>query len=233
MQKWSTALLAVFSALAFGLAAFIPIGPSLAFAQQNCVATYVVRPGDTLFNISLSFPPVTWQQIAQANNIADPNRILIGQSLCIPAAGTPAPGTPTATRPAATPTATGAAPTATPTGPTPTAAPPTATVVAPTAVPVLVPVFSIKSVTRDTNVAIAGQNFPASATWTVRMGAYGTLGVNGAEAGTVKSNADGTLSGTFNIPAGLKGASLIAIRLEGPGGYYSYNWFWNFTATVP
>ena len=225
MQKWSTALLAVLSALALGLTALLPVGPSLAMAQQNCTATYVVRSGDTLYNISLSFPPVTWPEIAKANNITDPNRIFVGQSLCIPAAGTPAAATPTPA--AATPTKPAA--TATPAGPAPTAAP-TAVV---TPVPVVVPVFSIKSVTRDTNVAIAGQNFPASATFTVRMGAYGSLGVNGTEAGTVKTNADGTVSGTFNIPAGLKGASLIAIRLEGPGGYHSYNWFWTFTASVP
>ncbi len=229
MQKWSSALMAVFSALALGLAALLPVGPSLAMAQQNCVATYVVRSGDTLYNISLSFPPVTWPEIAKANNITDPNRIFVGQSLCIPAAGTPI-----ATQPAAT--ATRPAPTATPTGPTPTPAAATATPAVPpaaTPVPVVVPVFSIKSVTRDTTVTIAGQNFPASATFTVRMGAMGTLGVNGTEAGTVKTNADGTVSGTVNIPAGLKGTSLIAIRLEGPGGYYSYNWFWNYTASVP
>lgn len=225
MQKWSSALMAVFSALALGLAALLPVGPSLAMAQQNCVATYVVRSGDTLYNISLSFPPVTWPEIARANNITNPNMIFVGQSLCIPAAGTPPAATPTLT--AATPTKPAA--TATPAGPAPTAVP-TAVV---TPVPVVVPVFSIKSVTRDTNVAIAGQNFPASATFTVRMGAMGTLGVNGAEAGTVKTNADGTVSGTVNIPAGLKGTSLIAIRLEGPGGYYSYNWFWNYTASVP
>ncbi len=224
MQKWSTALLAVFSALAFGLAALLPVGSSLAMAQQNCTATYVVRSGDTLYNISLSFRPVTWSEIAKANNISDPNLIFVGQSLCIPAAGTPAAATPTPA--AATPTKPAA--TATPAGPAPTPAAAT-----PTPVPVIVPVFSIKSVTRDTSVSIAGQNFPASATFTVRMGAMGTLGVDGAQAGTIKTNADGTVSGTINIPAGLKGTSLIAIRLEGPGGYYSYNWFWNFTASVP
>ncbi len=224
MQKWSTALLAVFSALAFGLAALLPVGSSLAMAQQNCTATYVVRSGDTLYNISLSFRPVTWSEIAKANNISDPNLIFVGQSLCIPAAGTPAVATPTPA--AATPTKPAA--TATPAGPAPTPAAAT-----PTPVPVIVPVFSIKSVTRDTSVSIAGQNFPASATFTVRMGAMGTLGVDGAQAGTIKTNADGTVSGTINIPAGLKGTSLIAIRLEGPGGYYSYNWFWNFTASVP
>ena len=42
-----------------------------------------------------------------------------------------------------------------------------------------------------------------------------------------------TVTGTFNIPAEFKGASLIAIRLDGPGGWHSYNWFWNYTASVP
>lgn len=227
MRKWTTVLTGVMSALALGLATLLPISPGLALAQQNCASTYVVKTGDTLFSISLGFAPVTWQMIAQANNLTDPNHILVGQSLCIPAAATtPGAATPTKT-PAATPTPTKAP--ATPTaGPTPTAAPPTAT-----PVPVTIPVFSIKAVTRDTNVTIAGQNFPAGATFTAHMGAYGTLAANGPQVGTAKVNADGTIAGTFNIPAEFKGASLIAIRLDGPGGWYSYNWFWNYTATVP
>ncbi|MBL8094405.1 MAG: LysM peptidoglycan-binding domain-containing protein [Anaerolineales bacterium] len=226
MQKWTTAVSAVLGALALGLAALFPASPGLALAQQNCASTYVVKTGDTLFTIALGFTPVTWQQIAQANNLADPNRILVGQSLCIPAATTPGAATPTVTRPAATPTPT--RPTATPTGPTPTAAPPTAT-----PVPFLVPVFTIKTVTRDATVSIAGQNFPPAAAFTARMGAFGTLAVNGPQVGTVKVNPDGTVTGTFNIPAEFKGASLIAIRLDGPGGWHSYNWFWNYTATMP
>ncbi len=45
--------------------------------------TYVVRPGDTLFNIALRFK-VTVSKLAQANGINDPNRVYVGQRLIIP-----------------------------------------------------------------------------------------------------------------------------------------------------
>ena len=42
-----------------------------------------------------------------------------------------------------------------------------------------IPTFSIVSVVADTSVTIKTYNFPADQTFTVRMGAYGTLGVGG------------------------------------------------------
>ena len=45
--------------------------------------TYVVRPGDSLFRISLQFG-VPVAALVQANNITDPNRIFVGQTLIIP-----------------------------------------------------------------------------------------------------------------------------------------------------
>jgi LysM repeat protein len=45
--------------------------------------TYVVQPGDTLARIARSFN-VTWQEIAAANNLVNPNRITVGQVLKIP-----------------------------------------------------------------------------------------------------------------------------------------------------
>ncbi len=201
----------------------------IVYAQSACGVNYLVLRGDTLIGIAARFPGLTWQAIAQANNLANPNRILAGQTLCIPvAAGGPVTATPgasptntvvpavTATRPATTPVATATAPAATS-----------------TPVPVIVPTFRITAVTRDTTVTLSGQNFPANAKFTVRMGAYGTQGVGGAVSGELTTSATGTVTGTVNIPAGLRGASRIAIRLEGPGGYFSYNWFWNQTATVP
>lgn len=44
---------------------------------------HVVKAGDTLWRISQSYG-VTMQQIIQANEIADPNRLVIGQALVIP-----------------------------------------------------------------------------------------------------------------------------------------------------
>lgn len=57
--------------------------------------TYVVRPGDTLSSIARRFG-TTVSAIAQANNIANPNLIYVGQTLAIPTGGTnpPPPGNP-------------------------------------------------------------------------------------------------------------------------------------------
>lgn len=67
---------------------------------------YVVRTGDTLYSIARRFG-VSVQAIMAANNIVNPNRIYIGQTLIIPSPST---------TPAPTPTP---KPTSTPGGPTP------------------------------------------------------------------------------------------------------------------
>ena len=95
-----------------------------------------------------------------------------------------------------------------------------------------VPTFSISAVVPDTSVTIITANFPANTEFTVRMGAYGTLGVGGIAVATLNSGTGGAFSATFNIPAALAGSREIAIRLEGAGGYYAYNWFYNSTSTV-
>jgi hypothetical protein len=91
-----------------------------------------------------------------------------------------------------------------------------------------IPTFAISTVVKDSTVTIKTNNFPADRTFTVRMGAYGTLGIGGTVVGTTASGAGGTFTITYNIPADLVGASRIAIRLDSTtGGFYSYNWFWN------
>lgn len=47
--------------------------------------TYVVQPGDNLYRIGRRFG-VNWVEIAEANGIVNPNRILVGQELTIPGA---------------------------------------------------------------------------------------------------------------------------------------------------
>ena len=59
-------------------------------------STYTVVAGDTLSGIGAKFG-VNYQDIAKANNIADPNLIYPGQTFTIPGAGAPTPTTPTAT----------------------------------------------------------------------------------------------------------------------------------------
>ncbi len=97
------------------------------------------------------------------------------------------------------------------------------------------PYFFIPAVVRNTSVTIKPHNFTPNDTYKVLMGYYGTYGIGGIEVDTVTTDAHGNLSKTtFSIPAALAGQTRIAIRLESPTtGYYAYNWFWNFTATVP
>jgi hypothetical protein len=91
-----------------------------------------------------------------------------------------------------------------------------------------IPTFSIVSVVTDTSVTIKTYNFPAADKFTVRMGAYGTLGIGGIVVTTTDSGTGGSFVATYNIPAALKGSAMIAIRLESPSsGYYAYNWFSN------
>lgn len=91
------------------------------------------------------------------------------------------------------------------------------------------PTFSISAVVKDASVTIKAKNVPPNQTFTVRMGAYGTRAVGGTVVGTKDSGAGGEFEATFNIPAGMKGAEKIAIRMDSPAGYFAYNWFWNNT----
>lgn len=54
--------------------------------ETTGATTYVVKPGDNLFRISLRFN-TTVQAIAQANNITNPSMVYVGQTLTIPAGG--------------------------------------------------------------------------------------------------------------------------------------------------
>ncbi len=96
-----------------------------------------------------------------------------------------------------------------------------------------IPTFSIVSVVADTSVTIKTNNFPAGKTFVVRMGAFGTKGIGGVEVGTTESGSGGSFEKTYNIPASLKGAARIAIRMDSTtGGYFSYNWFYNSAQAV-
>ncbi len=99
--------------------------------------------------------------------------------------------------------------------------------------PATIPIFWVQSVVQDSTVTIVTQNFPANDQFTVTMGYMWTQGIGGIVVGTQDSGAGGTFTATYNIPAALKGQAQISIRLQSPtSGYYAYNWFWNFTATV-
>jgi hypothetical protein len=92
---------------------------------------------------------------------------------------------------------------------------------------VVIPTFTIESVVVDGSVTILAQNFPANQEFVVTMGPGGTLGIGGTPVAITNSGLLGAFSATYAIPPTLIGARQIAIRLESPQGYFSYNWFWN------
>ena len=96
-----------------------------------------------------------------------------------------------------------------------------------------IPTFSIKSVIKGEDVTITTYNFPKNMEFTVLMGKMWTRGINGIEVATLNSGEGGSFEATFDIPEELANEERIAIRLEGTGGYYAYNWFWNNTASTP
>jgi hypothetical protein len=94
-----------------------------------------------------------------------------------------------------------------------------------------IPTISIVSVVPDKSVTIQTYNFPANDSFEVLMGPIGTKGINGIKVATTASGNGGSFQATYTIPAGLKGAYQIAIRLQSPySGYFAYNWFYNNTS---
>ncbi len=69
-----------------------PAAPTVEAASlwSGCSTVHVVRHGQTLSSIA-RFYGVSINAIMQANNISNPNRILVGQRLCIPGSWTPPP----------------------------------------------------------------------------------------------------------------------------------------------
>ncbi len=93
-----------------------------------------------------------------------------------------------------------------------------------------IPTFNITGVSRDNTVTVQTYNLPPNQDFTVRMGAYGTLGVGGIVVTTFNSGSGGAQSLIFSVPDGLKGGDRIAVRMDCPAGFFAYNWFWNFDA---
>lgn len=89
------------------------------------------------------------------------------------------------------------------------------------------PSIEIVSVKSGESVTIRALNFPANQLFTVRMGKFGTQGVNGTQVDTTNSGAGGSFDVTYKIPSDLKSEEKIAIRMESAAGYYSYSWFSN------
>lgn len=65
---------------------FIIIGTFLLFfsiSKANSLTTYKIKPGDTLLEISIE-QGVSWQELAEINKLADPNKLVAGTKLLLP-----------------------------------------------------------------------------------------------------------------------------------------------------
>jgi len=96
-----------------------------------------------------------------------------------------------------------------------------------------IPTFSIVSVVKGEDVTIHTYNFPKNVEFTVLMGKMWTRGIKGIEVAKLNSGDGGSFEATFDIPAELASDERVSIRLEGTGGYFAYNWFWNNTGSEP
>ena len=91
-----------------------------------------------------------------------------------------------------------------------------------------IPTFDIVSVIPNGNVTVQTANFPPDKNFTVRIGLYGTLGVDGIYVGSINSGAGGSFQSTFPIPSALATETRLAIRMESlSGSFYAFNWFPN------
>ena len=71
-------------------------------AARPADTEYVVRPGDTLSGVARAFG-TTFRALAEANRLADPDRLKVGQRLLVPAGGRSGQPTAPAARPASPP----------------------------------------------------------------------------------------------------------------------------------
>jgi LysM repeat protein len=84
-DRGSQLLIAFTMVLALALALGLSLWPGQAFAQAGSV--HVVQRGETLARIAGQYG-ISWRALAEANNLANPNQIRVGQRLEIPGAGT-------------------------------------------------------------------------------------------------------------------------------------------------
>jgi LysM repeat protein len=181
--------------------------PVKAQTTAPCASYHTVWWGQTLSGIGQMYN-VSWQYLAQINNIWNPRYIYAGQVLCIPVGGPPY-GYPYGTGGPYYPWyGTG--------GPYPGAP------------GYYYPSFTITSVKPGVSLTITGVNFPANDTYDILINYYGTLGIGGVKVGTINSGSGSFTSGDIPIPPQFANQYQLAIRLQSPTtGYYAYNWFYN------
>ncbi|MEZ4662184.1 MAG: LysM peptidoglycan-binding domain-containing protein [Caldilineaceae bacterium] len=91
-RKWTFKLLIVAFVLSFTMLGVAPAQPAIAATESApashgyCVAWHYVTYGQTLSGIA-AYYGVNYWHLANANGIGNPNRIYVGQQLCIPQGG--------------------------------------------------------------------------------------------------------------------------------------------------
>lgn len=188
---------------------------STANAQVNCSPFHVVQPGENLFRIGLRYG-VQWTVLQQLNGIADPNRIFVGQIICLPGSS------PVVTMPVVTPTA----PTPTPTFGT---GGPTVFFPAPGVFPSIA--FNTRAAGPGDTITITGVNFPGNEVVDIFVTPTGSPYPT-TPSGSAVTAFDGTLNTAFTIPAEAGGVALrgpfLSIMVRGRvSGYFGYNFITN------
>jgi hypothetical protein len=104
-------------------------------------------------------------------------------------------------------------------------------IVAPTRAPQVVlagnPTVSIVHVKYADSITLNITGLPVNSLIGIRMGTVGSYGADGATVETVKSDANGAVSGTFKLPQAVVGYSQIGVRIEYPDGYTASFYFGN------
>jgi hypothetical protein len=94
-----------------------------------------------------------------------------------------------------------------------------------------VPTITILSVKAGESVTIKATNLPSNREFTARMDVMGDYALGGTVVGANNSGS-GSFTATYTIPSDLKDETRLAIRIDTPSGWFSYNWFDNQTTGV-
>jgi lipoprotein NlpD len=196
-------------------AMFLSSAPT-ARAQATCSPSHVVKKGENLFRIALA-NGTTWPILAQMNNLANPNLILVGQVICLPGS---VPATPAAPTPIAP----------TPVAPTPGPAPAGTIQVPPAGVFPRIS-FNTQVAGPGDTIIITGVDFPTNEAVDIFIAPTRSPWPT-TPSGSAVTAADGTLNTNFKIPTDVEGVALrgssLSIMVRGrTTGYFGYNFFAN------
>lgn len=192
----------VFAALLIVLLGSL-VAPAPAHAQ-GCYPAHIVQPGENLFRIGLRYGYL-WTVLAQYNGLTNPNRIFVGQVICIPFGSVNPP-------------------------PPPPPPPPGGVYYPPPGVYPYIDFNTRRAGPGDT-IVINGYRFPGNSTVDIYIAPLRTPYPSTPQA-TTTVPASGTFSTNFTIPASVEGRPLVGTYLSvivvaRGSGYYGYNYFVN------